>query len=443
MLEAEHPALARYESESDLEEVTKEHYGLKQVAWDLDGYLIDIENTRTALRDGDLSVFRLPMVVNITKRHLMVRPGTMRDRVVNDTVEANQPSMFKAIAIAVISIGLGLLAAIPTGGASLGVTAAVVGAGVGGLALDAYLIYDTVREYQIAKAASGTDPDKARALSQEEPSLFWFAVEIVTAGIGGAAAIRTFRGIAKARRAALLSNNPNELAENVSELKRLSADAGLSDDTGRKLGNQVLDDHPDPNISSQARQVVNENETITLYHGTEQKGFEGLGGLSEGRISVTHSAGEHQDFSRGFYMSEDVSVAESSARVRAGQRGSGMQHVMRFDVKRGDLGVIVDVRRGGDHRQLWDTFLDEPHVPGYPQLGTRRQYLSGLGIEQRGEYFEKFLESIRMQNADTIMGPIGSPVTSGAVTSIMGESTQIVIRSQRVADRLNQIMRGR
>ena len=36
-------------------------------------------------------------------------------------------------------------------------------------------------------------------------------------------------------------------------------------------------------------------------HGTDQQGFEGLGGLEDGKIDVTRRPGEHQDFGRGFY----------------------------------------------------------------------------------------------------------------------------------------------
>jgi hypothetical protein len=54
--------------------------------------------------------------------------------------------------------------------------------------------------------------------------------------------------------------------------------------------------------------------------------------------------------------------------------------------------------------------------------------------------FERFLTRNGMQAADTIMAPLGDEVFTGIVSS-KGTSTQVCIRSQRVADRLNEQMR--
>jgi WXG100 family type VII secretion target len=184
---------------------------------------------------------------------------------------------------------------------------------------------------------------------------------------------------------------------------------------------------------------------ITISHGTNQAGFEGVGGVGKGKIDVRFSPGEHQDFGQGFYLSQDVSVAESAAMSRS--RG-GMQHVLQFDVAESELGKIVDIRRDGLHRAQWESFLDESPFDNVPKeslpsgMQTNRDFLSGMGIEQRGVYFEKFLKKIGMSDADTVVGPIGDKTTTGAVGSAFGESTQIVIRSQTIADRLNQIMNG-
>jgi hypothetical protein len=70
-----------------------------------------------------------------------------------------------------------------------------------------------------------------------------------------------------------------------------------------------------------------------------------------------------------------------------------------------------------------------------------RSFLRGPGVEHRGEEFERFLRSIGMENADTVFGPLGDGVFTG-ITSGAGETTQVCIRSQRVANRLNAIIRG-
>jgi hypothetical protein len=60
-----------------------------------------------------------------------------------------------------------------------------------------------------------------------------------------------------------------------------------------------------------------------------------------------------------------------------------------------------------------------------------KRYVTGLGVEQRGVEFERFLGSIGMSDADTIVGLLDE-----------GPTTQVCIRSQSVADVLNAKMIG-
>ena len=56
--------------------------------------------------------------------------------------------------------------------------------------------------------------------------------------------------------------------------------------------------------------------------------------------------------------------------------------------------------------------------------------------------FDQFLDSIGMRSADTIFAPLGDAVFTGITSGT--ETTQVCIRSQRVANRLNdQIRTGR
>lgn len=105
-------------------------------------------------------------------------------------------------------------------------------------------------------------------------------------------------------------------------------------------------------------------------------------------------------------------------------------------MKRSDLGDVVDVRPRGQHADAWKKYLDQPFSPHTKM--TIGDYIRGTGVELRGEHFERFLQSIGKQNADVVIGPIGTPETSGGAASQRG--TQMVIRSQRVADRLNQMI---
>jgi hypothetical protein len=169
--------------------------------------------------------------------------------------------------------------------------------------------------------------------------------------------------------------------------------------------------------------------------------------LGGGRISVTHAEGGHQDFGQGFYLVVDPAVAGLYADRRSQQRGErGMRQVLGFELSVRDLGTIVDVRPGGPHRAQWDAFLDQPPFPALSGekvmagMRTTREFLAGLGVEQRGVFFDRFLESIGMRAADTIIGPLGDSTTGGI--SGEGETVQVSIRSQAVADQLNRLIRG-
>ena len=186
------------------------------------------------------------------------------------------------------------------------------------------------------------------------------------------------------------------------------------------------------------------DETITLYHGTRQQGYEGV---SKG-IDVAHSPGGHQDFGPGWYASSDPAVAEQASGMRPEPGGTGMRYVMRVDIPKSIAGKIVDVQPGGANRAAYEAWLKEPPsfvkagFPTQPGFRTNEEYLSGLGVEHRGDAFEEFLKANNLSDADTILGEIGTPTTSGAAALPNRVSTQVVIRSQKVADEINAIMRG-
>lgn len=187
-------------------------------------------------------------------------------------------------------------------------------------------------------------------------------------------------------------------------------------------------------------------ERIRLHHGTEQTGYEALGPLDQGRIDVRHAAGTHQDLGQGFYLTMDAETGSVYAFRRGQERGGGLQHVLTFEIPKSDLGVVVDIRPGGNFRAQWEVFLNErPPLPGGftpPGFETNRGMLR-LAPEQRGAVFEEFLKRHGIQGADTIIAPLGDDVFTG-ITNPSGTTTQVCIRSQRVADRLNeQIRTGR
>ncbi len=173
--------------------------------------LANIEQVNAALDSGDLDVWSLDTIIQGAKGQMGFTPNTLGNKVI-DEYRGNHTwkSTLKDIAIGAIGLALGIIAAVPSAGASL-----AAGAAVAGGALSTYSLFNSIKNYQLANATANTDPDKARVLSQEEPSLFWLALEIVgTVGDIGAA-LGAFRAIRTAIRSAEKLDNLEEIHKTV------------------------------------------------------------------------------------------------------------------------------------------------------------------------------------------------------------------------------------
>jgi len=158
---------------------------------------------------GDANPFKIPKIVALTKGRKTIAEGSWQNKIVDEHVDdINTTSLITDIAIGLTQLALVLLAP-ATGGASL-----VLAAG-----LSTAVAVDHAKEYMLEEAMAGTDVDRARALSQDDPSLFWLAVDIVGAvtdvGAGAAAAAKlmnTWRTASKAVRAVEAAKTADELA---------------------------------------------------------------------------------------------------------------------------------------------------------------------------------------------------------------------------------------
>ena len=102
-----------------------------------------------------------------------------------------------------IAIGLGLVSAIPTGGAGL-MAGISIAAGAAGAGLALYQVGEEMTEYSLAVAASATDFDKAKAISHEAPDGLQLALDCVMAlgdVFAAAAAFKALGGIVNAAKA--------------------------------------------------------------------------------------------------------------------------------------------------------------------------------------------------------------------------------------------------
>ena len=196
----------------------------------------NIKEARRWLSSGKLSPLTLAPVVELTRKNMFVPRGSFRDAVVQDIVADAGSSGW----LTVITIALTLVLLLPTGGAS--------GFIAGGLvALDLYSAGKQYIAYGRQQALRGTDLDRARSLSEEDPSLFGVVVSLISAGIGGAQLINVFRQVQAVRNLAAAGGD-TEAA--VKALNKVGEELGAGDlgtqaaNTGRRARTGAADRPP-------------------------------------------------------------------------------------------------------------------------------------------------------------------------------------------------------
>ncbi len=203
-----------------------------------------LDNIATVRRElvpgGDVDIWKLPEIVYLTKVATGATPdtivGRMRSRVVDDEARRITGELrLTSIALTVLAIGLALITAIPTGGGSLAVAGSALAA-VAAAGLSFYQVAQDLREFQIEQAMTGTDLDRVRAISNEEPSLLWLAIDIIGAALDADSALRgtrqllqigqsTFRSLRAAARRAVTAVGA-DASEALATLRRAAEGHG-------------------------------------------------------------------------------------------------------------------------------------------------------------------------------------------------------------------------
>ncbi|MEH2316511.1 eCIS core domain-containing protein [Nostoc sp.] len=167
--------------------------------------LENIQKVREALGANKVKILKNDNILKGTKATMGLKPDSIEDRLVDDHAkQVASEEFWENLLIAAVAIGLGLVAAIPSGGSSIVVAGITTAAAIAGAGLSVYQAGKSLKGYELARAESGTHFDKAQAISQEEPSLFWLGVDIIGAGLDIAAALKAFRSLAPLTRAALI-----------------------------------------------------------------------------------------------------------------------------------------------------------------------------------------------------------------------------------------------
>jgi len=172
------------------------------------GTLANIAKSRQGLSDGKVNIWRLPKMLGLTRVTMGVEGDLLKERLIADKVEDEEDGIWDDIALLVLNL-VALLLAGPTGGLSLVVAGAV----------NATVAYVHIQEYILQDALAHSAFGAAQALSQDEPSLFWLAVEIIGVGLdlgSAAAALRSaFKALAPVAKGALAAEAGAELELNL------------------------------------------------------------------------------------------------------------------------------------------------------------------------------------------------------------------------------------
>lgn len=173
----------------------------------IDEKLNNIQTTRDyAGSHGDV-IWKLPTVIGVAQKlpDIAGYPRLPQHELQNIVIEEAKShavvvDLIVTAALAAVSIGLGMLAA-PLGAAGLGAAAGAAVATDAGIGVA--LMLKAIHEYEFEAAATNTDLDtKAKSISQDEPSLFWLALDIVMTVAQLKSAADEFRGLMKLSRAA-------------------------------------------------------------------------------------------------------------------------------------------------------------------------------------------------------------------------------------------------
>ena len=199
--EQKYPNLASFTSRgkwSELKRIGKaDQFTSRLVSKDIGEKLRSVHRIEKALAANELKVWKYGQLMDITRQRKGVEKGTHWDRAVNDkATEVKGEDQLKDMFLGFLALALALIAAPFTGGGSL----LAAGAMLASATIGAYLTYEHLQKYEMEKAAEGMAFDKAKAISMEEPSLFWLALEIVGTALdiqGALSAFRVYRTAAK------------------------------------------------------------------------------------------------------------------------------------------------------------------------------------------------------------------------------------------------------
>jgi len=185
--------------------------------------LANIKTVRDEL-GGRFSIWKQPAIISITHEQMKSGPG--EQRMVADKVrEIKADEKATQEMYAAIALGLGLLAAIPTGGSSV-IAGVALAAAATGAALSAYTAYEEAQQYLLQSAAANTSLDRAYEISKDEPSLLPLAIDIAAAVLDLGAAKAAFSALKETIAIAKAAKSVEKLPEVIGAMRRAHISPG-------------------------------------------------------------------------------------------------------------------------------------------------------------------------------------------------------------------------
>ena len=205
---------------------------MKQVLEQILPKIAQIGKAHQMIKSGTISPLALPAVVGLTRANMFVPDGSIRAGVVHD-LAAKASRDTEPTWMIIASIALAIVTLVPSGGASL-----AVASGIAGASLAAYTAVKEYEHYDEQKVLIDTDLDRARALSQEEPSLTGFAMALVSLGLEGLPLIHAFKVALDIKRLKAAGDDGKKIKRLVDELNNIGKEKN-ADNLGKQALNEI------------------------------------------------------------------------------------------------------------------------------------------------------------------------------------------------------------
>lgn len=173
---SKYPILSHYPEYEDLKDFAEKDDPKAEILDKLKEILVSLDKLEdTVNSDPGKIIYDIPNVREAAKKNF---PEPWQKGYV-DMVAEDRSDAAAGLKLTIGAI-LGALS-LATGGAAGFAAIAIHGALFAG---GAYQLYEEITDYQLQKAENMSDMDKAKALSKDDPSLFWLAFDFITTAVG-------------------------------------------------------------------------------------------------------------------------------------------------------------------------------------------------------------------------------------------------------------------